>query len=415
MVTLRGGLTSHAAVVMRGMGKSAVVGATNLHVDWANETLSCADRPDISISKFDQLTVDGTSGVVYLGILPTTTVAPDDNFLTVMQWADKYKRMEIYATCDQIDDITTAHRFGAEGLGLCRTDQLFQHPDSIDLFRRVIFAKDRSERSQWLLQLEESHLAACLDIFRLMRDTCVTLRLLDTPLHEFLPNTSMPNFEDELGKLASGLDISFEQCSKRLQEIQEANPLVGFRGCRLSIVFPEITEMQTKAIVGAAIQARAEHIEVKPHILIPFVCTDHEVDQITGMITSAAEGVCLKSGFQCTLLSLECTIGAVIETPRACIRADRIAEARHVGFVSIGCDGLSQLVFGMSKEDIDNFMVSTACLLRCTNLFKYLLSDTFPTAHLLGSAPDCSRPILPSGYRRCGRHDSDGCSPLPPR
>jgi len=376
VITLRGGLTSHAAVVMRGMGKSAVVGATNLRADWTTNTLTCLDRPDLVAARLgDQVTVDGTAGVVYMGAMPTTISAPDDNFTTVMQWANKYKRLAIYANAEREDDIRAAHRFGAEGLGLCRTEHMFQRPECADLFRRVIFAEDVHTRNQHLAQIEAFHLSEFLDIFRLMGDAHVTVRLLDPPLHEFLPNTSLPNFEDELAKLAHRLDLPFEVCSQRVQSLQEANPFMGFRGCRLSIVHPEITEMQTKAIVGAAIQARAEHIEVKPRILIPFVVTDHEVDLISSVIVATAASTCLKSGFQCDLNSLEISLGAMIETPRACIRADRIAEAPNVSFVSVGGDNLSQLVFGLSKEDSDAFMVSLC--------FTFILCQVFLLSRLL--------------------------------
>ena len=358
VVTLRGGLTSHAAVVMRGQGKAAVAGASNLRVDWTNQTVTCFDRPDDIAAKFgDLVTVDGTGGVFYLGAMPTTTSTPDDNFLTVMRWADKYKRIEVYASAERLDDINIAHRFGAEGLGLCRTEQMFQHPDCIDIFHRAICATDVHERTKWLTELETKHTETFADIFRLMGDTTVTIRLLDPPLHEFLPNPALPSFEDEVHKLATRLQLPVELVSQRVQEVQEANPLMGFRGCRLSIVHPEITELQTRCIINAAIQARSEHVEVKPRILIPFVVTDHEVDQIASIIETTAAATCLKSGNACNLHSLQCSVGALVETPRACIRADRIAQCPGVSFVSIGSNDLSQLVFGMSKEDTDPFMV----------------------------------------------------------
>jgi pyruvate,orthophosphate dikinase len=250
VLTLRGGVTSHAAVVMRSLGKPAVVGAFGLHVDWEAQTLTCASRPQLTVRRGEVLTVDGSEGVVYVGALPTVSTGQDVNFMTVMQWADKYKRMDVLANADTPEDIAVAQRMGAEGIGLCRTERMFSHPDRINIFRRMILADSPFERATWLLQLQPLFEQDFLDIFRVIGDRPIVIRLLDPPLHEFLPNPKNPSFEEEIRSLAQHLEMDCEECLRRVMDLQESNPMLGFRGCRLSIVYPEITEMQTKAIVG---------------------------------------------------------------------------------------------------------------------------------------------------------------------
>jgi pyruvate,orthophosphate dikinase len=250
VLTLRGGLTSHAAVVMRGMGKSAVVGAQGLNLDSAAHTLTSIQNPDITVRTGDTITIDGSTGYVYLGQMPTVSVGQDDNFRTVMQWADRNKRLGVLTNAETVEDVQQAQRMGAEGIGLCRTEHMFFQADRINLFRSMILAQDSHERATWLLKLQPLQQRDFLEIFRIVGDAQVTIRLLDPPLHEFLPSPKSPGFEEEIRGLAQRLEIDPEECQRRVLDLQESNPMLGFRGCRLAIVYPEITEMQTKAIIS---------------------------------------------------------------------------------------------------------------------------------------------------------------------
>ena len=352
-----GGVTSHAAVMMRSMGKSGVVGAQNLTVDWDLCTLTSTDNPELVVRTGDTITVDGSQGIVYMGEMPTVSTGTDANFLTVMHWADKYKRMSVLANADTLTQISTAGRLGAEGIGSCRTERMFAHPDCLTHFRRMILSDTTHDRATSLLEMLPKQEEKFLEMFRLVGDHPIVIRLLDPPLHEFLPSPRSSHFDKEMREMAAKIDIPFEVCLRRVMELQQSNPMLGFRGCRLSILYPEITEMQTRAIVGAAIHARNENIQVKPQIVIPQVFTDHEVDIITPVITAAANSVFSQMGTRHDLASLQITIGAMIETPRACIRADRIAEARHISFIEMGSNDLTQLVFGICRQDSHMFMV----------------------------------------------------------
>jgi len=375
VLTLRGGLTSHAAVVMRGMGKPAVTGAQDLYIDPDAGTV--CSRSGGSIKLGDTITIDGSTGLVYIGAMPTVSVGQDDNFRTVMDWADKYKRMRVLANAETPTDVEAADRMGAEGVGLCRTEHMFFHPSRIDLFRHMILSNTHEERASCLLKLLPMQTDDFARIFRIMGDRQITVRLLDPPLHEFLPDPYSRTFEEEIERVASRGGIPPDQCRQRVLDMQESNPMLGFRGSRLSIVHPEITEMQTKAVVAAAIQCRREGIAVSPQIMIPLVCTDHEVDIITPVILAAAESVCAAEGPPYSLEMLGIQIGSMIEVPRACIRADRIAQAAHVDFISVGSNDLTQCMFGFSRDDTSLFM--------STYLDKHLIAqDPFVSIDIPG-------------------------------
>eukprot|EP00600_Ochromonadales_sp_CCMP1393_P008438 CAMPEP_0174954150 /NCGR_PEP_ID=MMETSP0004_2-20121128/265_1 /TAXON_ID=420556 /ORGANISM="Ochromonas sp., Strain CCMP1393" /LENGTH=988 /DNA_ID=CAMNT_0016201933 /DNA_START=1859 /DNA_END=4825 /DNA_ORIENTATION=- len=400
VLTLRGGLTSHAAVVMRGMGKPAVVGVQQLYIDTdtgvlatrpvkaavatasstsstpaaatataaavkANEAIEAVQAgiahahehlPQIMVKQGETITIDGSTGIVYTGEMPTVSVGQDENFLAVMQWADKYKRLHVLANAESPEDVQQADRMGAEGVGLCRTEHMFFHEARIDLFRHLILTDNPVERQHCLAQLLPLQQADFLQIFTTMGPRQVTIRLLDPPLHEFLPRPQNPDFSEEIAQLAARGGIPPAQCERRVRTLQENNPMLGFRGCRLSIVYPEITEMQVKAIVGAVIEARDKGIDVHAEIMIPLVVTDHEVDLIAPIVTAAAESVCAAASPRHTLESLNIRLGSMIETPRACIRADRIAAARNISFLSVGSNDLTQFMFGFSRDDTQRFM-----------------------------------------------------------
>ena len=358
LLTCGGDVGSYACTMMRTMGKTAVVGTKDICINMQDQTLTSARLPDVVIRNGDFITIDGSTGQVYLGQMPTVAVGQDSNFATVMQWADKYKRMSVLASAGTLGEVQLAKRLGAEGIGSFCTKEMFSSTECLSLFRQVIFAENAFERSSFLLKMLPFQQAAFLDMFRTINNDAVTICLLNHPLQDFLPSPKSERFEHELREIASTLEMPYEVCLRRVMELQQSNPMLGFRGCRLSILYPEITEMQTRAIVGAAIQAHNEELQVKPQILLPMVFTDHEVDIVIPLITSTIAAVCSQiDGRRFSMESLGITIGAMIETPRACIRADRIAAAQHVDFVSIGTNELTQLVFGMSTEDTMHFMV----------------------------------------------------------
>eukprot|EP01032_Pedospumella_encystans_P017907 gene17907-20396_t len=393
------GIDSYAARMARVMRKSAVVNANKLSLDLDNETLTCTLCPSKVAKRGDIITIDGSTGYIYFGDLPKVQVGQDEHFRTVMQWADKYKRMGVLASVETLEDVQLALRMGAEGIGLCTTEHMFYGYDRLDLYRRVILAPNLQERSQWLLQLLPLQQHDFLEIFRLVGDTQVTIRLLDPPMHEFLPDHASPKFEEEVKSMAEKLGLPLEQVQKRLNDLKEENPMLGFRGCRLSIAYPEITEMQTKAIVGAAIQARQDNISVKPQIMIPFIVSDHEVSLIIPIIDAAAHLVCNQHGGVFTPDSLELTYGAMIQTPRAVVRAERIAGARLLRFVSVGTNELTQLAFGTSQDQAHLFMPHY--------LEKGLLGrDPFVSIDAAGVGS-----MVQDAVRRCQReHTTDGGS-----
>jgi phosphoenolpyruvate synthase/pyruvate phosphate dikinase len=231
------------------MGKPTVVAAKKVTVDWQQQTLSCADRPQLVARRGDMVTVDGDGGSVYLGALPTIHTGNDANLVTVMQWADQYKRMAVLAEADSAEEAAEAMRMGADGIGLCRTERMFSQPDRLTLFRRAILSSQSIERSTWLHQLLPLMESDFHDLFRAVGGRTVIIRLLDPPLHEFLPCPG-PGFEQDIQELAQRLEMGVEDCRERVLQLQESNPALGLRGCRLSILYPEVTELQTKAFVG---------------------------------------------------------------------------------------------------------------------------------------------------------------------
>jgi len=363
VLTSHGGLTSHAAVVMRSMGKSAVTGARDLRIDANNQTVSTKDGKR-SIGKGEVVTIDGSSGMVYLGEVPTTLSGHQEDFRTILAWADKYKTMNVLANADTPDEVRKAVELGAEGIGLCRTEHMFFHPDRINLFRKLILSegltgksgegKGKEERLQVLRQLLPLQRQDFLLIFREMHNRQVTIRLLDPPMHEFLPNPSKADFEEQVFALSGQVNMTVDDLRHRIYSLQEQNPMMGCRGCRLEIVYPEIMQMQAQAIVGALLDAKDEGYRVHVQVMIPMVVTDHEVDVMSPLLVQAMEEMCA----QCNALpeDVHCELGTMIETPRACIRADRIANARYVSFLSFGTNDLTQLLFGMSRDDTQSYM-----------------------------------------------------------
>ncbi len=382
VLTTHGGLTSHAAVVMRGMGKSAVTGIQYLVINQEQQTLSTRDDK-FQLHMGEVITIDGTTGMVYVGEVPTTMVGHLDEFQTILNWADKYKTMNVLANADTPEDVRKAIALGAEGIGLCRTEHMFFHPDRINIFRKMILSEGKEERQRCLQQMLPYQRQDFLQIFREMHNRQVTIRYLDPPMHEFLPNPNQFDFDEQVERLSGELQMSPDTLRSRIFTLQESNPMLGCRGSRLEILYPEIVEMQSKAIMGAAIDAKQEGYRVHVQVMLPMIVSDHEVDTISPLIVQTMEEMCTS----CDVLpeDIHCELGTMIETPRACIRADRIAAAKYVSFVSFGTNDLTQLIFGMSRDDTQQYMVSFLYFMHFKLTFHIFLS-----ADVLGETLTCS-------------------------
>lgn len=250
ILVMQGSLASSYASSARAMGIPMLMTGNNLLVDWEMQTITSAESPSPSVRRGEIVTLDGCSGLVYSGELPTVFLGRDEYFMTAMHWADKYKRIEVLATASSAEEAAQARRRGADGIGLYCTERMFSQPDSLCLIQSMILAADQHQRSLFLFQLLPIHQQDFLDVFRVAGTEEIGIRLLDTPLHEFLPSPRSTQFDQQLQLLAQRIGMDPSECRRRVLKLQESDPLLGFRGCRLSIVFPEITEMQTKAIVG---------------------------------------------------------------------------------------------------------------------------------------------------------------------
>ena len=343
VLTVRGGMTSHAAVVARGLGKPCVVGARDLVLDSDARVLKAPDGR--SFTEGDIVTVDGTTGQIMAGevamIQPETTGA----FATLMEWADDVRRLGVRANADTQADAAIAEGFGAEGIGLCRTEHMFFQHGRITPMREVILAETEEERRAALAKLLPMQRDDFKTLFESMPGRPVTVRLLDPPLHEFLPHG-----EAELRELAASLDVPVAKVAAQAADLAEFNPMLGKRGCRIGIAYPEIYEMQARAIFEAAIEAgRSTGSPVHPEIMIPLVSAVRELDLLSEVINTVADAVYAEQGGM-----VQFTIGVMIETPRACLRAGDIAGI--AGFLSFGTNDLTQMFYGLSRDDAGRFI-----------------------------------------------------------
>jgi len=336
VLTARGGMTSHAAVVARGMGKPCVAGAGELRINYGAGSFSVDGT---SVSKGDWITLDGSTGEVFAGQLETQDPELGSDFQTLMSWADEFRQVGVRANADTPHDAEVARGFGAEGIGLCRTEHMFFEGDRIDAVREMIVADTVEERRAALAKVEPYQKEDFVGIFRAMDGLPVTIRTLDPPLHEFLPHE-----DEEIRALASKMGIPFEQLKSKVESLREANPMLGFRGCRLGIVYPEITEMQARAIFTAAKECSQAGIAVKPEVMIPLVNTVEELRRQAEIVRRVAEEV----GFSDYL------VGTMIELPRAALVADQIAEVAE--FFSFGTNDLTQTTMGISRDDSARFV-----------------------------------------------------------
>ena len=343
ILTTRGGMTSHAAVVARGMGIPCVVGAGSMRVDLRNELLIGVGG--ITLKRGDTITIDGSSGQVLQGTVPMIQPALSGDFGKLMAWADKNRRMTVRTNADTPQDARAARSFGAEGIGLCRTEHMFFEGDRIHVMREMILAEDENGRRAALAKLLPMQRSDFTELFTIMHGLPVTIRLLDPPLHEFLPKT-----EAEIADVAKAMGMPPAFLARRIDAIHEFNPMLGHRGCRLAISYPEIAEMQARAIFEAAVAAALETGEpVELEIMVPLVSLRTELDYVKGVIDRVADDVAKESGTPIAYLA-----GTMIELPRAAIRAHVIAETAQ--FFSFGTNDLTQTTFGISRDDAATFI-----------------------------------------------------------
>jgi pyruvate,orthophosphate dikinase len=341
ILTARGGMTSHAAVVARGMGKCCIVGCRDLLIDDKAESCRVGHQ---EIRAGDYLSLDGTSGRVILGQAPLIEAGLGGDFGQLMAWADTYRKLGVRCNADTPQDAEVAVRFGAEGIGLCRTEHMFFAADRIMAVRQMIVADTAEQRQEALAQILPMQRSDFEGIFRIMHGLPVTIRLLDPPLHEFLPHTSQ-----EIGELAAHMRRPARELRKHLETLRESNPMLGHRGCRLGITIPEIYNMQVQAIMEAACKLKREGVEVRPEIMVPLVGHVQELVITKQRIQEVAERVMQECGVR-----LDYLIGTMIELPRACLTADILA--RQAEFFSFGTNDLTQTSMGLSRDDAGSFL-----------------------------------------------------------
>jgi pyruvate,orthophosphate dikinase len=343
ILTARGGMTSHAAVVARGMGKCCVSGAGAVHVDYHARTMSIGGE---TWKEGEWLSLDGSTGDVFLGQVPTKEAELTGDFGTLMELADRYRKLGVRANADTPEDAKVARNFGAKGIGLCRTEHMFFEGDRIKAVREMILAEDETGRRKALAKLLPMQRGDFEGLFREMNGLAVTIRLLDPPLHEFVPHD-----EENQRVMAHEMNVPLAVIKMRVDDLHEFNPMMGHRGCRLGITYPEITEMQTRAILEAGLNMKAKGIEVKAEIMIPLVGTVREFNAQAKVIRATAAAVFAERGEK-----LDYMLGTMIETPRAALIADSIGQQAE--FFSFGTNDLTQMTMGFSRDDAGKFLPS---------------------------------------------------------
>ena len=342
ILTARGGMTSHAAVVARGMGRPCVSGSSEIEIDYEKKLFKVQDR---EIKEGDLITIDGSTGRIILGEVKTVKPEISGEFSKLMNWADNYRKLKIRTNSETPLDSKTARDFGAEGIGLCRTEHMFFDEERILSVREMILSKTKDDRLLALSKLLPHQKKDFIDIFKIMNGLPVTVRLLDPPLHEFLPRT-----DKEIAEVASSLNIQIKELEGRISELHEQNPMLGHRGCRLGISFPEIYEMQCRAIFEALVQCKKQKVKsIIPEIMIPLVSTEAEIKIMKDLVIRTAKQVESEKKIKLNFL-----VGTMIELPRAAIKANDIAK--HAEFFSFGTNDLTQTTFGISRDDSGKFL-----------------------------------------------------------
>ena len=341
ILTARGGMTSHAAVVARGMGKCCVSGAGGLNIDYKKKTIEVGG---VTLKEGDFLSINGSTGEIFEGQIETQAAELSDDFAELMKLADKYTRLQVRTNADTPHDAEIARAFGASGIGLCRTEHMFFEGEKIKAMREMILAEDAEGRKNALKKILPYQQADFKGIFKAMHDLPVTVRLLDPPLHEFVPHDLKGQEE-----MAAAMGVSVKTIQQRVESLCEHNPMLGHRGCRLGNTYPEITEMQTRAILGAALELKKEGIVAKPEIMVPLTGILYEFKEQEKVIRDAAEKLFAEVGDR-----IDFKVGTMIEIPRAALTADRIASSAE--FFSFGTNDLTQMTFGYSRDDIASFL-----------------------------------------------------------
>jgi pyruvate,orthophosphate dikinase len=343
ILTTRGGMTSHAAVVARGMGRPCVTGAGELRIDTQARTLGVAGKV---LRDGDVVTIDGGTGEVMAGAVPTVEPTLSGDFATLMGWVDRVRKLGVRANADTPADARTARGFGAEGIGLCRTEHMFFEGQRIVAMREMILAQDSKGRRAALDKILPMQRQDFVELFRIMKGLPVTIRLLDPPLHEFLPHS-----EAEIAEVARSAGLDPADVRHRAAQLAESNPMLGHRGCRLAISYPEICEMQARAIFEAAIEAAGDGQSVVPEVMIPLAATKRELDILKAVIDRVAGEVAKEKGRR-----VKYYVGTMIELPRAALKAHEIAETAE--FFSFGTNDLTQTTLGLSRDDSASFLDS---------------------------------------------------------
>ena len=396
VLTMRGGMTSHAAVVARGMGTCCVSGCGDLKVHEEEKYIELGGH---TIKEGEYISLDGSTGKIYLGDIPTVEASISGNFERIMNWADQFRRLKVRTNADTPEDAANAVRMGAEGIGLTRTEHMFFNPERIPKIRKMILSDTVEEREAALNELIPFQKGDFKGIYKAMEGRPVTIRFLDPPLHEFVPTT-----EEDIKELADEMGLSVEVVKARCDSLHEFNPMMGHRGCRLAVTFPEIAKMQTRAVMEAAIEVNAEEgYNIIPEIMVPLVGDKKELAFVKKTIVETAEEVKKEKGSD-----IEYHIGTMIEIPRAALMADEIAEEAE--FFSFGTNDLTQMTFGFSRDDAGKFL---------TDYYKSKIYESDPFAHLdqngvgqlIQMAAEKGRKVRPDiKLGICGEHGGDPAS-----
>jgi len=395
ILTARGGMTSHAAVVARGMGKCCVAGCTDIVVDYKKQCFTVGDRV---FKAGEEITLEGTAGNVYAGTLPTVEPEPDETFRRFMDWVDSFRKLGVRTNADTPNDSATARSFGAKGIGLCRTEHMFFDEDRIDVVRQMIIAGTTEERKKALAKILPMQREDFIGVFKAMDGFPVTIRLLDPPLHEFLPHE-----EQDVKALADRLGMGVKELKTKIESHSEFNPMLGHRGCRLGITYLEIYETQVRAIVEAACAVKKEGVDVSPEIMVPLIGFRSELVHLREMIVKLADEVIKESGVE-----LDYLVGTMIEVPRAAVAAASIAEVAD--FFSFGTNDLTQMGCGFSRDDSGPFIedyINKGIL--PNDPFESL--DTDGIGELVRMAVERGRSVKPDlKLGICGEHGGDPAS-----
>ena len=397
ILTVRGGMTSHAAVVARGMGKCCVSGCGEIIMDEENKQFTLAGK---TFKEGDCISIDGTTGNIYDGLIPTVDATIAGEFGRIMAWADKYRKLRVRTNADTPEDAKKARELGAEGIGLCRTEHMFFEPERIAAFREMICSDTVEERENALNKILPYQQSDFEKLYEALEGYPVCIRFLDPPLHEFVPTS-----DEEIALLAMAQDKSVETIKNIISSLHEFNPMMGHRGCRLAVTYPEIARMQTKAVIRAAINTKKAHPDwnVKPEIMIPLVCEVKELKYVKGIVVETADEEISKSGIQ-----LEYEVGTMIEIPRAALTADEIAK--EADFFCFGTNDLTQMTFGFSRDDAGKFLSSYYE----TKIFEFdpfAKLDQHGVGKLMDLAIKLGRPANPKLHVGiCGEHGGDPSS-----